>query len=354
MTAAERPEAATLEPLLSVRNLSVRFETEDGAVHAVRDVSWEVYPGEILGIVGESGSGKSVSVASTLGLLPTPPAVVSGGSVMFGGVDLLTLGDRRLREIRGKDIAMIFQDPMTAFNPVLTIGSQIAEALRVHDNTLSRSRAKAGAIELLELVRVPSPVERFDQFPHEYSGGMRQRAMIAMAIANRPKLLIADEPTTALDVTIQAQILDLILNLQHQLGTAVVLITHDLGVVAETAQRVVVMYAGRKVEEADVVDLFKRPMHPYTEGLLGSVPRLGILHGNEERKRGERPRLREIPGIVPALVDLPPGCTFAPRCPYADDQCRATYPPYEKKASGHWAACWHSDRIPEQAVAANG
>jgi len=342
--AVERPEAAAREPLISVRNLSVRFETEDGAVHAVRDVSWEVYPGEILGIVGESGSGKSVSVASTLGLLPTPPAVVSGGSVMFGGVDLLTLGDRRLREIRGKDIAMIFQDPMTAFNPVLTIGSQIAEALRVHDNTLSRSRAKAGAIELLELVRVPSPVERFDQFPHEYSGGMRQRAMIAMAIANRPKLLIADEPTTALDVTIQAQILELLDEVRKETHAATILITHDLGVIAEVADRVLVMYAGKVVEQAPILPLFQTPRHPYTLGLLGSLPRL------EQRLE----HLLSIPGQPPNLSMIPAGCAFAPRCSLSKGrrECVDQQPDLVSVGNAHLAACHFSAEMDQAAEAA--
>jgi peptide/nickel transport system ATP-binding protein len=245
-----------------------------------------------------------------------------------------------MKKVRGNDISMIFQEPMTSLNPVLTIGQQISETILLHEN-LTKTEALARAVEMLELVRIPEAAKRVREYPHQLSGGMRQRVMIAMALSCNPQVLIADEPTTALDVTIQAQILDLILKLQQQLGTAVILITHDLGVVAETAQRVVVMYAGRKVEEAGVESLFERPRHPYTEGLLASVPHLAIMSGEEEAEE----RLREIPGIVPALTDLPPGCTFAPRCPYADEQCRAAYPPYEEKISGHWAACWHSDRL---------
>jgi peptide/nickel transport system ATP-binding protein len=243
--------------------------------------------------------------------------------------------------VRGKDIAMIFQEPMTSLNPVLTIGSQIAEAVLLHEKASSKE-AWQKAVDMLRLTRIPEPEQRANEYPHQLSGGMRQRAMIAMALACNPKVLIADEPTTALDVTIQAQILDIILDLQRKLGTAVILITHDLGVVAETAQRVIVMYAGRKVEEAPVEELFARPQHPYTHGLMGSIPRLPSMRG-EAANAAER--LQEIPGTVPALSSLPVGCVFAPRCPHAEDRCRAQYPPYEEKRPGHWAACWRSREL---------
>jgi peptide/nickel transport system ATP-binding protein len=254
---------------------------------------------------------------------------------------LLALDDAAMRDVRGKDIAMIFQEPMTSLNPVLTIGSQIAEVLLLHEK-LGRREAWAKAVDMLRLTRIPEPEQRAKEYPHQLSGGMRQRAMISMALACNPKVLIADEPTTALDVTIQAQILDLILDLQRKLGTAVILITHDLGVVAETAQRVIVMYAGRKVEEAPVEELFARPQHPYTHGLMASIPRLPLMRG-EQKSAGER--LQEIPGAVPALTNLPQGCVFAPRCAHAVEQCRQAYPPYEEKRSGHWAACWRSREL---------
>ena len=238
---------------------------------------------------------------------------------------------------------MIFQEPMTSLNPVMTIGAQISETIRLHQE-LSKAEAMQKAVDMLRLVRIPEPVQRAKEYPHQLSGGMRQRAMIAMALACNPRVLIADEPTTALDVTIQAQILDLILDLQKKLGTAVVLITHDLGVVAETAQRVIVMYAGKKVEEADVDDLFGTPLHPYTHGLLASIPQLEII-GDGAAADGGAGRLKEIPGMVPALTNLPAGCSFAPRCPFADERCRAFHPPYEQKRPGHWAACWHSERL---------
>ena len=254
---------------------------------------------------------------------------------------MLALDDEAMRAVRGKDIAMIFQEPMTSLNPVLTIGSQIAEAVLLHEK-VNRRQAWDKAVEMLRLTRIPEPEQRAQEYPHQLSGGMRQRAMIAMALACNPKVLIADEPTTALDVTIQAQILDIILDLQNKLGTAVILITHDLGVVAETAQRVIVMYAGRKVEEASVEELFARPQHPYTHGLMGSIPRLPSLRG-EVSNAVER--LQEIPGTVPALTNLPPGCVFAPRCAHAEDRCRAQYPAYEEKRPGHWAACWRSHEL---------
>jgi oligopeptide/dipeptide ABC transporter ATP-binding protein len=299
-------------------------------------VSWDIRPGEVLGIVGESGSGKSVSVSSILGLLPSPPAVITGGPVLFEGQDLLSLSERELRVIRGKKIAMIFQDPMTAFNPVKTIGHQIAEAIRVHDKSVSRSAAKDRSIDLLSMVGVPGPEARFSQYPHEYSGGMRQRAMIAMAIANKPRLLIADEPTTALDVTIQAQILELLDVVRKETDAATILITHDLGVIAEVADRVVVMYAGRVVESTSVLDLFQTPRHPYTLGLLGSLPRLTV----------RMETLYSIPGQPPDMAHAPPGCAFAPRCSLSDGRavCRESVPELVKVGDG-WSACHFLDEM---------
>jgi peptide/nickel transport system ATP-binding protein len=294
-----------------------------------------------LAIVGESGCGKSITALSLMRLVPEPPGRIAGGRVLLEGRDLLAVDEETMRGVRGKDVAMIFQEPMTSLNPVLTIGNQIAEAVLLHEN-VGRKEAWAKAVEMLRLTRIPAPEQRANEYPHQLSGGMRQRAMIAMALACNPKVLIADEPTTALDVTIQAQILDLILDLQQKLGTAVILITHDLGVVAETAHRVIVMYAGRKVEEAPVEELFERPQHPYTHGLMASIPRLPLMRGDAEAA-GER--LQEIPGTVPALTDLPPGCVFAPRCVHAVDRCRAEYPPYEEKQPGHWAACWRSREL---------
>ena len=329
-------------PLLEVRNLATTFTVESGVVHAVRDVSWEVFPGETLGIVGESGSGKSVSVNSLLRLVPIPPAEISGGPVLFEGQDLLSMSERRLRRIRGKEIAMIFQDPMTSFNPVKTVGHQIAEAVRVHDDSVSRNAARARAIELLKLVGVPSPETRYSQFPHEYSGGMRQRAMIAMAMANQPKLIIADEPTTALDVTIQAQILEVLQTVQEETDAATILITHDLGLIAEMADRVLVMYAGKVVESADVVTLFSQPGHPYTLGLLASLPRINT----------KLEHLLSIPGQPPSLSHPPPGCGFHPRCELSAgrERCRAEQPPLvQVGAQGHLAACHFSSEM-EQAA----
>ena len=329
------------EPLLQIRDLSVSFDTPGGEVQAVRRVSFEIAEGETVALVGESGSGKSVTALSILQLLPYPPARHPSGSILFRGQELVGAPEPSLRRVRGNRIAMIFQEPMTSLNPVLTIGSQIAEVVLLHEN-VSRKEAWAKAVDMLRLTRIPAPEQRAHEYPHQLSGGMRQRAMIAMALACNPKVLIADEPTTALDVTIQAQILDLILDLQQKLGTAVILITHDLGVVAETAHRVIVMYAGRKVEEASVEDLFARPQHPYTHGLLASIPRLPLMRGETE---AEGERLQEIPGTVPALTNLPPGCVFAPRCAHALDRCRAEYPPYDEKQPGHWAACWRSREL---------
>jgi peptide/nickel transport system ATP-binding protein len=268
--------------------------------------------------------------------VPDPPGRIVAGSIRLDDVDVLALGDDELRALRGRDISMIFQEPMTSLNPVMTIGRQLGEVLRLHQ-PLTRAQLRAKIVELLALVRIPDAARRASQYPHQLSGGMRQRVMIAIALACNPKVLIADEPTTALDVTVQAQILDLIVELQRKLGTAVILITHDLGLVAQTAQRVIVMYAGRKVEEARVEALFAEPQHQYTRGLLASLPRLGLLRG-EAAANG---RLQEIPGIVPALNNLPPGCAFAPRCPRADERCRSETPAYEQKRPGHWAACWH-------------
>jgi peptide/nickel transport system ATP-binding protein len=312
-----------------------------GVVNAVDGVSFALAPQETLAIVGESGCGKSITALSLMRLVPDPPGRIAGGTVKLAGVDLLGLSEAAMRQVRGKDLAMIFQEPMTSLNPVLTIGSQIAETLLLHEK-LSKREAWDKAVDMLRLTKIPEPEQRAKEYPHQLSGGMRQRAMISMALACNPKVLIADEPTTALDVTIQAQILDLIVDLQKKLGTAVILITHDLGVVAETAQRVIVMYAGRKVEEAPVEELFARPLHPYTHGLMASIPRLPLMRG-EEAKTAER--LQEIRGTVPALTNLPPGCVFAPRCPQAVDQCRAAYPPYEEKRPGHWAACWRSHEL---------
>src|SRR5215813_10677098 len=344
-TSAAEPAAAAdrrpASPLLVVERLQTFFDSRRGIVKAVDGISFSLAPGETLAIVGESGCGKSVTALSLMRLVPDPPGRIVGGTVRLGGVDLLGLDEEAMRDVRGKDIAMIFQEPMTSLNPVLTVGSQIAEVLLLHE-PLTRAQAWHKAVDMLRLVRIPEPEQRAKSYPHQLSGGMRQRAMIAMALACNPKVLIADEPTTALDVTIQAQILTIILELQRKLGTAVVLITHDLGVVAETAQRVIVMYAGRKVEEAPVDDLFARPQHPYTHGLMASIPRLAVMQGESQRAPQ---RLQEIPGMVPALSDLPAGCVFAPRCAHADYRCRNQYPDYEEKRPGHWAACWRSREL---------
>ena len=344
MTADKREThgvAAAGEPLLAVDNLRTYFDLRHGIVKAVDNVGFTLAPHETLAIVGESGCGKSITALSLMRLVPDPPGRIVGGSVKLAGVDLLALDEETMRGVRGKDIAMIFQEPMTSLNPVLTIGNQIAEAVLLHEK-VNRRQAWDKAVEMMRLVHIPEPEQRAHEYPHQLSGGMRQRAMIAMALACNPKVLIADEPTTALDVTIQAQILDIILDLQNKLGTAVILITHDLGVVAETAQRVIVMYAGRKVEEASVEELFAQPQHPYTQGLIGSIPRLPSLRG-EVAIAAER--LQEIPGAVPALTNLPAGCVFAPRCAHAEERCRNRYPDYEEKRPDHWAACWRSREL---------
>jgi peptide/nickel transport system ATP-binding protein len=335
------PTPAAGERVLEVQDLQTYFYTRSGLVKAVDGVSFSLKRGETLAIVGESGCGKSVTALSLMRLVADPPGRIVGGSASLAGIDLLSLDDAAMREVRGKEISMIFQEPMTSLNPVMTIGRQIGEALLLHETT-SRKAALARTIEMLRLVGIPEPQQRVKEYPHQLSGGMRQRAMIAMALACNPKVLIADEPTSALDVTIQAQILDLIAKLRSELGTAVILITHDLGVVAETAERVIVMYAGRKVEEADVGELFADPLHPYTRGLMSSIPRLALMAGGDAQAPQ---RLQEIPGMVPALSNLPAGCTFAPRCTFASDICRREYPPYEEKRPDHWAACWHSDQL---------
>jgi peptide/nickel transport system ATP-binding protein len=324
------------KPVLEVNALKTYFFTRSGAVKAVDGVSFALKRGETLAIVGESGCGKSVTALSLMRLIPDPPGRIVGGSIRLDTIDILALDDDEMRAMRGRDISMIFQEPMTSLNPVMTVGRQIGEVLSLHQ-TLSKSELRAKVVELLSLVRIPEAAQRARQYPHQLSGGMRQRVMIAIALACNPKVLIADEPTTALDVTVQAQILELIVDLQKKLGTAVILITHDLGLVAQTAQRVIVMYAGRKVEEAAVGVLFAAPLHQYTRGLMASLPRLGLLRG-ETAATG---RLQEIPGMVPPLTNLPPGCAFAPRCPRADQRCAAENPPYEEKSPGHWAACWH-------------
>jgi oligopeptide/dipeptide ABC transporter ATP-binding protein len=322
--------------LLRVEGLKTVFSTVAGDAIAVDQVSYSLKPGETLAVVGESGSGKSVTALSIMGLVPNPPGRIVGGEVWYRGRNLLKLKDKELESVRGAEIAMIFQEPMSSLNPVLTIGRQLTETIIEHQG-MSRIEATTRSIEMLRLVQMPEPEKRMVQYPHQLSGGMLQRIMIAIALSCNPKVLIADEPTTALDVTIQAQILDLMRDLKNRFGTAIVLITHDLGVVAEMADRVIVMYAGRKVEEASVEAIFDDPRHPYTRGLLGALPHLATMLGAEKRDR-----LVEIPGIVPPLTGLPPGCHFAPRCPLASDRCRDAYPPFEEKAVGHHAACWES------------
>jgi peptide/nickel transport system ATP-binding protein len=322
--------------LLEVENLQTHFRTPDGVNRAVDGVSFTMRPGETLAIVGESGCGKSVTANSVLRLIPEPPGKIAG-SIRFDGVDLLKLSDRAMRDIRGNQISMIFQEPMTSLNPVLTVGRQICETLQLHER-LGRQAAERRAVEMLRLVGIAEPERRAGEYPHQLSGGMRQRVMIAIALACNPKLLIADEPTTALDVTIQAQILDLMRDLKKRVGAAIILITHDLGVVAEIAERVLVMYAGRKVEEAPVGELFRSPRHPYTQGLLGALPRLG------SSLNGKSSRLAEIRGVVPSLKQRIPGCVFASRCALAQEVCRRVAPAIELKAPGHLAACHFAPR----------
>ncbi len=328
-----------MSAILEVRDLATQFDTLDGVVRAVDGVSFDLARGETLGIVGESGCGKSVTALSILRLIPPETGRICGGSIRFAGEELTTLPEEAMKRLRGHRISMIFQEPMTSLNPVLTVGTQIAENVVRHTGA-SKKAARERACEMLDLVRIADPRRRLDEYPHQLSGGMRQRVMIAMALSCDPQVLIADEPTTALDVTIQAQILDLMVDLKEKTGTAIVLITHDLGVIAETAQRVVVMYAGRKVEEAPVEALFDDPQHPYTRGLMRAIPRLDV----DVEEGGRRPRLQEIPGLVPRLTQPIVGCAFAPRCELATGRCRATAPPVVDIGGGHTVACWETVR----------
>jgi len=323
-----------LSTLLEIKNLTTRFYTQDGVVQAVNGISYTLEEGETLGIVGESGCGKSVSMLSVMRLIPDPPGKIEEGEVIFYGRDLLQLSDEEMRRARGAEIAMIFQDPMTSLNPVLTVGKQIMEALKLHQG-MNNQKARERADELLSMVGIPNANERLDDYPHQFSGGMRQRAMIAMGLSCNPLLLIADEPTTALDVTIQAQIIDLVKRLQERLGTAVIWITHDLGVVARLAKRVIVMYAGYIIEDAAVKDLYGSPRHPYTIGLLGSLPRLDSAPGA---------KLSSIAGQPPDLVALPQGCPFASRCEYITEKCKLENPSLETVSHQHRVACWEKDK----------
>jgi peptide/nickel transport system ATP-binding protein len=317
--------------LLDIRGLKTHFKTDDGMVQAVDGVDLKVMRGETVGVVGESGCGKTVTALSVLKLIAMPPGRIVGGQILWQGRDLVPLGGAAMSEIRSKEIGIVFQEPMTSLNPVYTVGYQIAEVIRLHEG-LSRNSATDRAIEMLKLVNIANAERRINDYPHQFSGGMRQRVMIAMALACNPKLLIADEPTTALDVTIQAQILDLLQEMKSRLGMAMMLITHAMGVVAETAQRVVVMYAGLVVEEASVDELFENPRHPYTQGLLRSIPRV-------DRTAGRKARLEAIKGVVPSLLNPPAGCRFAPRCRFVIDACREAQPPLREVAPGHKAAC---------------
>jgi oligopeptide/dipeptide ABC transporter ATP-binding protein len=333
------------DPVLEIRDLTVEFDTEDGTVHAVKNVTYDLRPGEVLGIVGESGSGKSVSMLSVLGLIPMPPGKIVSGEAVFKGEDLLTMPKKKLRTIRGGQMAMIFQDPMTSLNPVLTIGNQISEALKTHHHDMSDDAAMKRTVELLEVVGVPFAERRVNQYPHEFSGGMRQRAMIAMAMANNPSVLVADEPTTALDVTIQAQIVEVLKAAQQETHAAIVLITHDLGLIAELADRVVVMYAGKVVELGDVYTIFNSPRHPYTVGLMNSLARVDI----------DQDWLEPIPGQPPSLVHLPPGCAFHPRCAHSQGRaiCRTDAPELRRTDEAeHVSACHFAEELAAARVGA--
>jgi len=327
-----------MEPLLDVKNLKTQFFTQDGVVRAVDDVTFHIDPGETLGIVGESGSGKSITAMSIMRLIPTPPGRIVNGSVHFEGDDVLTMSDEEMRSVRGNKIAMIFQDPMTSLNPVLNINKQIGETLELHLG-MSKSQSRQRAIELLQMVGIPNAEQRVDQYPHQFSGGMRQRVMIAMALSCNPTLLIADEPTTALDVTIQAQILDLMRGLQIEHNTALMLITHDLGVVAGMTDRIQVMYAGHIVETAETEELFANPRHPYTVGLLNSIPRLDAA---------DKTKLDPIRGMPPDLIDLPDMCPFLPRCDYAREKCEQQNPPLLDVNADHRSACWFWEEVSKE------
>jgi oligopeptide transport system ATP-binding protein len=325
-----------MEPLLSIKDLKTRFHTEDGIVKAVNGVTYSMNAGEVLGVVGESGCGKSVHALSIMRLIQIPPGEIASGEIWFDGRDLLKLDNDEIRQVRGRDIAMVFQDPMSSLNPVYTVGFQICEALMLHKK-MNKKEARDRAVELLTLVGIPEAKTRLDNYPHQFSGGMRQRAMIAMALSCEPRLLIADEPTTALDVTIQAQIINLVVKLQEELGMAVMWITHDLGIVAEMAHTINVMYAGYIIERGNVRDIYKRTHHPYTLGLLGSLPVIDEAPGT---------KLISIPGLPPDLVDLPKGCPFYIRCTYRVDQCKFELPPLmETENSAHTVACWRWQEI---------
>jgi oligopeptide/dipeptide ABC transporter ATP-binding protein len=332
--------ASTDDTVLSVNDLGVRFYTRDGVIRALNNVSFYLKRGETLGIVGESGCGKSVMALSVMGLIPQPPGRIESGTINLEGRNLLSLSGRDMRRVRGNEISMIFQEPMTSLNPVLKIGFQISESLMLHQK-LSKKKAFEKTVEFLDLVRIPEAARRMNEYPHQMSGGMRQRVMIAMALSCNPKVLIADEPTTALDVTIQAQILKLMLDLKRKLETAIVMITHDLGVIAQVADRVMVMYVGLKAEEAAVGELFQQPLHPYTRGLMASIPHIEKT-GDPDTAEG---RLEEIPGVVPSLRREIMGCTFAPRCKFATAHCKEAPPPLEEKAPDHWVACWETERV---------
>ncbi|MBD3217830.1 MAG: ATP-binding cassette domain-containing protein [candidate division Zixibacteria bacterium] len=336
LTTVVASNPTNIETLLRVENLDILFGTAKQHVVAVDGVSFKINTGETLAIVGESGCGKTVTSLSIMGLIPCPPGIIDNGSIQFNGKDLLHLKMEEMRKVRGNDIAMIFQEPMTSLNPVLTVGLQMSEAMMAHKG-ISRKEARKRAIEMLKLVQIPEPEKRMEQYPHQLSGGMRQRVMIGTALSCEPKILIADEPTTALDVTVQAQILDLMNDIKAKLDTSILFITHDLGVVAEIADRVLVMYAGRTIEEALVTELYENPIHPYTEGLLRAIPRLDqYLSADNSVKEA----LKQMPGIVPSIYKKIEGCSFAPRCPYARKQCGQERPVMKEVVPGHRAACW--------------
>ncbi|WP_108663534.1 ABC transporter ATP-binding protein [Acuticoccus kandeliae] len=343
--AAAEGEAPAAQPVLSIDGLKTHFFTRDGVVRAVDGVSFDVRRGETVGVVGESGSGKSVTALSIMRLLSKRTGRIVDGSIRLSGEEITTASEKRMRQIRGNAVSMIFQEPMTSLNPVLKIGFQMMETIRVHQG-LGRAEARARALQMLRLVHIPEPERRIGQYPFELSGGMRQRVMIAMALSCNPALLIADEATTALDVTIQAQILELIRELREKIGMAVMMITHDLGVVAETCDRIVVMYAGKVVERGTVREVFRQPLHPYTKGLLASIPRLPAAGAAARARRG---KLTELPGFVPSLRNVPPGCRFAPRCPLVVERCTVEEPPLVEKVPGRLTACFEADRMLEAA-----